>query len=221
MNWSLSKYGTFTKCPASFKYAYIDRLPKPPSDSAARGIAIHQDLELFIKEGKSLPSSLSQYEGWLKALMGQDHHAEWQVALAEGWGAAKWEENPWFKGVLDLKVIAGPQGWVFDWKTGKIYPDHDDQKELYTIATFAHHPELRQVKAIHVYVDLGKNTEKTYSRDEMDFLIRKWDVKISPMMQAMKRYDADPNDTTNFSPQPNYGCRLCAFSKAANGPCRF
>lgn len=211
MNWSLSKYGMHKKCPAQYKYAHIDRLPRPKSDSAQRGIDIHADIERYIKEGKPLPQPLTHYSAWIDALKRQDHQAEWQVALGEGWTPLPWDApEVWWKGVLDLKVIAGIQGWVFDWKSGKMYPDHDDQKEIYSIATFIHHPELVEIKAVHVYVDLGKNTEKTYSRDQLDWLIRKWNVKISPMM----------NDK-EFIPTPNYGCRWCPYSKAARGPCQF
>lgn len=211
MNWSLSKLGTFQKCPAQYKYGYIDKLPRKASPSASRGIQIHQDIELFFTEGKPLPPQMSMYNQWLTGLKAQEHYSELKMAMLKDWVPCEWENSDvWWKGVLDLLVRAPPQAWVFDWKSGKMYPDHDDQKELYSIATFIKYPDITSVRAIHVYVDLGKSTEKVYSRDELDWLIRKWNVKIHPLLTA-----------TEFIPTPNFMCRYCSYSKDVGGPCRF
>ncbi len=44
---SPSSITTFTSCPLSFKFAYIDRLPQPPTPATAKGTLVHRALELL------------------------------------------------------------------------------------------------------------------------------------------------------------------------------
>ncbi len=42
-----SKLERFISCPLSFRYAYVDRLPEPPSVHQVRGTVVHRALELL------------------------------------------------------------------------------------------------------------------------------------------------------------------------------
>lgn len=44
---SPSSISTFTSCPLSFRFAYIDRLPQPPSPWTVKGTLVHRALELL------------------------------------------------------------------------------------------------------------------------------------------------------------------------------
>jgi hypothetical protein len=212
MPWSLSKLKTYEQCPAKYKYQHIDKLATPQGAAAARGTAIHQDIELFLLgTTPSLPDSLSIYHSWLTGLKGKEMYPEHKVGLGKDWTPIEFDSpDVWLRSVLDLKVLDGNEAYVYDWKTGKVYPDHVDQKTLYTITTFAEHPNLTQVTAMHVYVDLGKNTQVTYHRDQAEQMKQLWQMRIN-------RLEGD----TSFLPRPDYGCRWCQFSRAKGGPCRF
>jgi putative RecB family exonuclease len=45
---SPSSVSAFKGCPLAFRFAYIDRLPEPPSPAASRGTLVHRALELLM-----------------------------------------------------------------------------------------------------------------------------------------------------------------------------
>lgn len=234
MNWSLSKLGTFTKCRRRFLYAYIQRLPGKSGVAASRGVDQHAHIERFFKEKTTLPPDIGvKYTAWFEKLRGLEHYSENQLAMREGWLPCSWEDPAvWWKGVLDLKVLQRPKAWVFDWKTGKVYPDHEDQKELYSIATFVEHEDINEIEAWHIYLDLnGKDTKKIYTREQLPTLIAKWNVKLAPYQQALSilagEYRTFGEETAKISAEmmfvanPTYLCDYCPYSKGEGGPCQF
>jgi putative RecB family exonuclease len=48
MSLSPSSVSSFTSCPLAFKFAYIDRLPEPPSPAASKGTLVHRALERLL-----------------------------------------------------------------------------------------------------------------------------------------------------------------------------
>lgn len=220
-NWSLSKLGQFTKCRRKFLYSYIQRLPSKKGVAASRGIEMHAQIEAYFISQAELPAPLAHYQEWFDVLRGMDHTAEEKLAMREGWLSCVWEDpDAWWKGVLDLSVRQAPRAWVFDWKSGKIYPDHEDQKELYAIATFVRYEDIHEIESTHVYLDLGKNTTVRYRREQLPALIAKWNGKLVPYMQALKLYDPETADMF-FVCNPSYLCNYCDFSKSQGGPCPF
>lgn len=222
MNWSLSKYGTFTKCRRRFLYSYLRGLTGTPQPRGAkdRGVDQHKIIEDYFKlKREDLPPELLKYKAWFDMLRELEHYAENKLAMLEGWLPTTFENpNAWWKGVLDLKVLQNGKAWVFDWKTGKVYPDHEDQKELYAIATFVEHKEVDEVEAWHIYLDLQrKDSKMIYTRDQLPSLIAKWECKLASYMQALKMYAIDDgNSESFFVTNPSYLCDYCPFSR---NPC--
>lgn len=216
MSWSLSSLGTYEKCAASYKYRYIDKIPTTSQSAAAsRGTDVHAKIEMFLTgELKELPSELNFYTQYLNNLKTQTIYPEHKIALTNQWEPTTWDaDNRWYKGILDLKVIAGPEATeatVIDWKTGKIYPDHEDQKSIYSIAVSAEHPSVLRVRAIHVYVDLGKSRETTFDRQQLLQLRPAWDSRVLRMEKEEE-----------YLPNPSFKCRFCPYSNEKGGPCRF
>jgi len=178
----------------------------------------HQIIEDYFKDVRAdLPTELLKYKAWFDQLKAFEHYSENKLAMLEGWQPAAWEDpSAWWKGVLDLKVLSRPKAWVFDWKTGKVYPDHEDQKELYSIATFVEHPDINEIEAWHIYLDLqGKDTKKIYRRDQLPMLIAKWNGKLVPYMQAIERYVPEEAEMM-FVTNPSYLCDYCPFQ---GNPC--
>lgn len=221
MNWSLSKLGTFTKCRRRFLYSYIQNLKGTPQPFGAkdRGVALHKVIEDYFNGERDgvLPPEILKYKAWFDMLRTHEFYQENKLAMLEGWLPCSWDDTAvWWKGVLDLKVLSGNGAWVFDWKTGKVYPDHIDQKELYAIATFVAHPEVEYLEAWHVYLDFdGKDTKKIYDRKDLSWLIPKWNAKLTPYMQALERYVPEEAEMM-FVTNPTYLCDYCPYQK---NPC--
>lgn len=209
-SWSLSSLGTWEQCPLKYKFKYLDKIPDKPSDAASRGTNNHALIEAFLKgEVELLPSALSFYQQFLTGLKLYPIFPEHKIAVNAEWQLVNWNDG-WLRCVLDLKLKDGTGVVIYDWKTGKIYDDHNQQKELYAIAASVEDPEATRVRAVHVYLDLNKHTERTYERSELVFSRRKWEARVAKM-QA---------DST-FIPNPTWKCRFCAFSRFKGGPCQF
>lgn len=215
MSWSLSALSMYEKCALSYRFRYIDNIPTPPAGgAAARGTEVHAAFEGFLT-GKltELPSEFNFYTQYLTDLRKRTIFPEHQIALNRQWEVVPWtSEERWYKGILDLKVFEpeATEATVIDWKTGKIYESHDDQKSIYSLAVFAEHPSVLRVRAMHVYVDLGKSREKTYDRSQLHELRSAWDSRVLRL-----------ENEKDWIPSPSFMCRYCPFSKEKGGPCRF
>lgn len=241
MRWSLSKLGTFTQCGAKYKFKYIEKAVEQRSLSASRGVDHHTAVERFLKsEIAELPQELSFYTQFLTEVRGHEIYPEHKIALTKDWTPTTWDaEDVWYTGILDLKLLlrSGNSGGnseehqgeqsavpatdgkgepteavIYDWKTGKIYPDHDDQKSIYSVAVYSEHPTVQSVRAMHVYLDLGKVREKEFHREQMHMLRKSWEDRVAPLERA------NPDD---LIPNPGFHCRWCGFSRAKGGPCKF
>lgn len=160
---------------------------------------------------KELPPELNHYEGFVSGLQAAGGQAELQLAVDRGWNSVPFDSpDAWWRGVLDYILVRTPVAHVYDWKTGKEYDDHYDQKQLYALGVFCTYPEVLEVRAVHVYLDTGRNTERVYSRYEVPSLRAQWEDRAGKALNA-----------TEFFPNPNYGCRWCGYSRSKGGPCRF
>ena len=210
--WSLSKLGTFETCRAKFKFKYIERLPEQRSVAADRGVNKHKLIEDYINGiSVSLPPEYSMYQGFLSNLKNMGMQAEVKMALNDKWEPVPYDApNVWWRGVLDAIIVQGNRANVYDWKTGKIYDDHDDQKDLYSSAVIQTHPEVEIVNATHVYVDLGKNRNKIYARHDIPTIREKWEARVGKMLEAQE-----------YFPNPNFKCTWCGYGKSKGGQCKF
>jgi hypothetical protein len=212
MSFSLTKITTHEKCALKYKFRYILHLPETKGAAATRGVDRHKSVEMNLLTGAALPPDLSHYESWLAQMRGPNAFPEHKIAVNSKWELVGFDDpDAFMRSVLDLKYVVSPQTVaVYDWKTGKVYPDHDDQKKLYAAMTFAEHPDIFEIKSIHVYLDLGQNREMGFHRDQIPELQQSWNA----------RADAVLRDSEHI-PSPGYGCKWCGYSRVVGGPCRF
>lgn len=211
MNWSYSRYGTWKKCPAQLKFQQESDAPYVQHPAAARGQMIHKLVEDYIS-GKPVPfdDKMSYYVSFLDLLREQKARPEVPIALNEKWEPVEWDDpNRWWRGILDCVVDFPDHSIIYDWKTGKEYPDHREQREIYAAAYHAVKP-VSQIRVFHTYLDTRQNTFTVFYAEEMEDLRKRWEGRVAPMLA----------DTT-FAPNPGFHCRYCQFSKSAGGPCQF
>jgi hypothetical protein len=212
---SLSKLGTFEKCAAQYDYRYNKRLPSTKGPAAQRGIDNHALIERYIKGDSDELGEYTFYKSWLDSLrVGTKCIPEAKLALASDWSARDWEaDDIWWRGVLDLLIppmSPGVTAYVYDWKTGKIYPDHEDQREIYAIGAFCHYPDAIQVSCTHVYIDIKQQVKQDFHRDQLPAMQERWKRRFLALEGA-----------TEFPHNPQFSCRWCSYSRANGGPCPF
>jgi hypothetical protein len=179
---------------------------------AARGVQIHAMFEAYLKNQiNNLTPEFSYYEIFLNGLKAYGVESEIKLAFNENWEPVPWESDEmWFRCILDALVIQPDRGTIYDWKTGKEYKDHSDQREIYSISVLSAYPDLVEASAYHTYVDSKQNTFTTFHRGTLQGLKAKWKTNVDLMF----------NDKI-WPPNPSFMCRYCHFSKSRNGPCRF
>ncbi|HEY7439093.1 MAG TPA: PD-(D/E)XK nuclease family protein [Acidimicrobiia bacterium] len=83
---SPSSFSAFKDCPLAFKYAYLDRLPQPPSPPASKGTLVHRALELLmLKEpgARTLPVALADLDRARRELAEHPDFSELEMSEAE------------------------------------------------------------------------------------------------------------------------------------------
>ena len=221
-NWSYSTYSTWKQCALKIKFQKIDKLPSPPSEAMARGSAIHLEAEQYVgRQIGTMPKSLEKFGREFRALRASTRsQTELEVAfdhsddLREPWQLVDWAAgNARFRAKLDLFALRGrseKQARVIDYKTGKIYGDHDLQLELYALVAFRLVPELQEVQTELWYLDSGEMATSTYLASHGHDLAESWSARVKPMLADM-----------TYNPSPSGLCRFCPYSKAKGGPCKF
>lgn len=217
--WSLSALGLFERCKFAYKCRYILKLPdnRPKGGPAQRGVDTHKIIEMHILEGHPLTLELQRTWGHaFNEIKKYELQAEHRISLTAQWQTTTWEQGC-LRMVLDLKAKK-PGGYtVYDWKTGKEYPEHYEQKELYALGVAAEHPEVPSIKSVHVYLDLGRQTQREYHRDQLPARRAQWDSRAKKLSDYLQ-FQADG---LMWIPEPNRFCKWCAYSRENKGPCKF
>jgi len=213
VTWSLNRLKTFETCHAKFDYQYNQKLDRGSAGPAAqRGIDIHRAIEESLHGRSDVPSESGHVADTIQAvrISAAPFYIEYNLHLDRDWKRVITGDY-WYHGVLDLLIFPEPgQAVIRDWKTGRIYPDHDQQKELYSLAVFCAFPEVQEVVTHWDYLDQGKTVTRTFLPWMVEPAKERWTNRVRRMEEA-----------TEFIPMPGYGCRWCNYSNSKGGPCRF
>jgi hypothetical protein len=214
---SYSKYSTWKKCARLFKYKNIDGLEEPRTSGAmSRGTEIHQTVEDYLlgKSEQLHPEIHAYYGQFMFNLREAGAIPELKIEVDRDWKLVDWDAPEGaVRSVIDAHIPPDEGGTVrvYEWKTGKMYGDHYDQRELYAVKMMCKYPEAKMVEVTGVYFDLKKNSNTyTHPHYYQPLKVEHWDGKFLQI-----RRDEE------FVPNPSYGCRFCHFRKDNGGPCEF
>lgn len=215
------------KCPLSVCFDKIKRvrIEEPPNPSFIKGNMIHDNAAGFISgkvdeivpELKAVTARLKAYRK-LKAVVEQD----W--AFTKDYAQTRW--NDWTYCWLRIKtdVCAVTPGkkkeptliQITDWKSGKVYDDHKQQRSLYALGALqlvklgVLAPGAKDVKIVaeHLYTDTNQSGTEEFGAKDLPLLKREWATRTEQMMKD-----------TKYPAKPGFHCRWCKFRKSAGGPC--
>jgi len=208
--WSYSSISTYESCPAKWKYSYVDQLPYKASAAMERGSRLHLDCEKFLKTSSHvLPWELSKMGPRLMDLKMKGAVSEETWCLDDKWKPDM--VNPWVKAIVDVHWLEGNTVLhVRDFKSGREYPDHRDQLELYALIGLCRFPDVKRAEYGAIYLDTGhvSNEGAVIRGDMMDKKVQSWHDRAI-------RIFAD-ND---YLPNPGGACRWCDYAASKGGPC--
>ena len=210
---SYSSISTHSKCARKYQYAYILRVPVKsiPSPQMERGTAVGESIENFmLRRSEQLHPDIHKSHGQMMLSIRESTKCtpERKWAVTSDWKKTKFDsKDAWLRGVFDLDTPTE----VYEWKTGKVYDDHIDQRYLYGLIKLILEPKLDHTIVREVYFDQkGKDANQHFLRDHLEFMKQDWVGRVA-------RVEGEKI----FSPNPTYLCGYCSFSKQNGGPCEF
>ena len=221
--YSYSKLKTYVQCPRKAKYKYVDGLPDPSGPAAERGKRIHDSLEQFAEHGSPLDSEISPvWAERLKHIVGKSF-PELPFAFTRGGKETTFDDpKAFFRGVYDCVVPLCGEGEIaeelilYEYKTGKVRSEHEQQLGCYARSLFVKSPHLEKVYGRIVYLDYPDldPCELIFNRGPKTKVLQTF---LGPVKALDKQIKADNLATAN----PSVLCGWCSFSKKNGGPCEY
>lgn len=211
--WGYSKLETFEKCPAKFKYQFIDKLPQPGSAAMERGSKMHDNIESYLNGWvKELLPECQSFQQAIDDLKTEAYVAEQAIGLDKNWAKLPdwFDKATWIRAKADAMYVHGDKLVVIDFKSGKYRVPSTDQVELYAIVGGALYPEVREIFAEYWYLDTGEVYSRSYTQPELLELRKKFEKRVEPMYV-----------NTTWEPEPSMECRWCSYSKTKGGKCKY
>jgi len=202
--WSYSRIKNFETCPK--QYYHVKVLGEFPFEGTAAtqyGTEFHTAAENFIRNGEELPGKFVQYAPLMETLRARpgEKHCELKMGLTKDLEPCGFfDAEVWFRGIVDLLMVDGTTAYVVDYKTGKSarYAD-PDQLELMALATFAHFPQIEEVKAGLLFVIADEFIRAEYAVSSQDERWARWYQRHAAIEKA--------HESGVFNPRPSGLCR--------------
>lgn len=214
--WSYSLWSQFKKCPLSYKYKKIDKVQVPQAQNfaQARGTEVHSLAEGFLKGIiKGMPDQLKPFAKQFRAAKKNHAESEIDLAITREFAPSKWDDwnNVWCRGNIDMGEYLGRKVARFvDFKTGKEYPEHKYQADLYALMGFCHY-DVNQINVEFWYLSSGTDKDVGQYKIKKDFKRLKdfWVEEVQTMI-----------DCKDFHPaKEKWLCKWCIYNESNGGPC--
>jgi len=206
IKWSYSGLKDYSNCPKQYQQVKVlKNFSKRPTQQMLYGTEVHTALENYVKDGTELAKNYQRYKKQLDPLRDMDgiKYPEHRMAITYDkepctFGA----KNYWARGIADLLVVDGDQGFIVDYKTGSNkYPD-PKQLQLMALMAFAHFPELQHIKAGLLFVAHEHFVTSEYSREKIDEYWQDfyWELERMRLSYENDSWQANPTPLCGWCP---------------------
>lgn len=211
-SWSYSRLSDYQQCPRKAYYKYVEKRSEPPNQAMQRGTRIHSQLESYLNwEMEHVPKEGFHFSSSLEEIRLHNAVAEESWAFTSEWGPTAWMgPDTWLRLKIDANVEMDGVLHTIDFKTGQIRMSHQDQLELYALASMKLRPGHTTYITENWYLDQNERTVNQYLATDENRLQDKWEGKVVAMMSDR-----------HFDPTPNALCKWCHFRKSNGGPCDY
>lgn len=192
---SYSGLSLYKQCPLKWHSAYILGQREPPHPKAERGVVLHKMLEDFFNGVTPYPIADKALKPWWRFMedlkMKPGMVAEGEIGCDANWKPMAFDDPAAYaRGKKDLHWIDRDTLHLKDWKSGRIYDDHEQQGEFYAAIS----PDYDEVTVEFVYLDHPLVTKIwEYSRSDVDE-IRKGLAEDIQILRMDTKWEATPGD---------------------------
>jgi len=176
VQWSHSGLKNFETCARQFhEVKILKNYPRQETEATLYGTTLHEQAELYIRDGRALDVSFKFMQPTLDALLAMPGRklTEYEMALDKDLRACNFKApHYWVRGIADLIIVDDDNlsARCFDYKSGgNKYPD-TDQLTLMSLMIFKHFPHVRQVSSGLLFVLKDTVTKHRVNRDQEDKL---------------------------------------------------
>ena len=239
---SPSSMGTFTSCPLSFRFSYIERLPEPPSAPASKGTLVHLALQHLMwrpPAERTLAAARADLDRAAAELAAHPEFSGLELSadeLAQFRADAETLVRRYFELEdptavrpigLEIKLDARLDGVVVRGIIDRLELDADGElviTDYKTGSTPSERWEERSLAGVHVYALLcERNFGRLPSRVQLLYLSKPERIVTAPSDQSLRGVEVKTNAVMkavrtacardDFRPRPSALCNFCAFQE--------
>lgn len=152
LQFTYSKLKRFLTCPRQYEQTLVSKTFKDlPNKTGTYGKEVHKALENYVQKDTELPENYKKFQPLIDNIkqLGIEKHTELELAFNQDFEACKYRDdlNYMCRGIVDLLLIDGETGWMFDYKLGK--SRYADLKQLYLLSllVFTNFPQINKIKS--------------------------------------------------------------------------
>lgn len=205
VKWSHSGLKQFKTCPRQYhEVKVLQKWPREETAQTLYGTRLHEQAELFIRDGRPLDEEFKFLQPTLDALaeMPGRKLPEYEMALTHTLQPCEFtSKNYWVRGIADLVVVDDDNltARIFDYKSGSDkYPDVD-QLTLMSLMVFKHFPHIRRVTSGLLFVLKNSTVKHSVDREQENTLWWKYREDVGRIAMA--------HATGVWNPQQSGLCR--------------
>jgi hypothetical protein len=169
--WSYSSLKTFQQCPKKYYHLKVAKdIKDDGSEATIYGQELHKAAEDFVKEGTPIPERFAFVRPVIEALnrIEGEKHTEIQLGVTKQDGKLApcgfFDRGVWYRGIADLLIINGDEGYLVDYKSSKNAKYADlKQLDLLAAAVFLHYPQVTRLKSALLFVVSNEFINKEHS----------------------------------------------------------
>jgi len=174
IQWSFSSLKDFINCPKQYYHIKVAKdFEKKATHQMLYGTEVHKACEDYVRDGTPLLKNYERFKSQLDALLEirGTKYCEHEMALTQDREPCAFDSDTrWVRGIVDLLIVDGADAYIVDYKTGSNrYPD-PKQLKLMALMTYAHFPEVQNIKAGLLFVMHNTFVTEEYDRKDSEKL---------------------------------------------------
>jgi len=204
--WSYSGLSMYENCPRKYWAVKIKKVDDGNAYNR-QGDGEHVSIERFFKMNMPLAEVLLPLQPLFERIRAApgETYTEQQLCIDERFVPCKYKDwdNAWLRGAGDLVKVNGSVATYFDWKSGKVRKEIEDQVDLTGLLLLRHYPAVQTIKAGVLYYRHGVMVPHIVQRADEQRLWNSFFARLAPLKESY--------ETDSWPATPNPLCGWCPY----------
>lgn len=190
VQWSYSGLSAYETCAKQYyEMKVLKAWPREETEQTLYGTQLHEQAELFVRDGRPLDPSFAMMQPMLDALVAMPGRKfpELEMALRSDLTPCAFKDpNYWVRGIADLVIVDDDNmtARVYDYKSGSNKYPKTDQLTLMALLIFKLFPHVKSVSGGLLFVLKNTVTKHRVAREQETELWGRYRERIARLEQA-------------------------------------